>query len=392
MLGIIRIDADLKGIFNTVTATLNSSWYLLDEGQNLLLRFSGTSFEHCGNEEASAVLSSPGLISTENEDLGCRLIKPLNLHSIYSFHIWLYLIVGFGLLGLFSIVYFLILNSLVRRLVDFTSFLSGQNARELIPYHTEPSRDEIGSVIENYNSLISRINELIHNNYEVSIKAKDAMYYALQAQIEPHFIYNILENIRMSSEQHNDQETAHIIAAFGSYLRYTLNASSEPDYLETSLLNAKNYLEINKMRLDPYLSYDISIQTEPDRLYCPRFVIQTLLENAIEHGYEKNKPMHISVSVTGCDDSELSDEVRVTVTDDGRGINKDYLAVILQILSDSSTRPPTRHVGLRNVNDRLKAFNPDHSGLSIRPHAPRGTEISFQLWRKAADENTDRRR
>lgn len=382
-LGILRITTDVNELLRQMTANLEYSWYFsLPESPHHLFLYYNHALTQCTNEVSDDILSQSNNFLSMNLDIvSGQLIQPLAHTNYLRSHIFLYIAMTLIVLILFSFLYFAVARSLTKRLVDFNTFISKQEAHNLTIYNCVSFTDEIGNTISTYNELIQRINELIHNNYEVSLKMKEARYYALQAQIKPHFLYNILENIRMSSVSHNDPETARMTAVFGKYIRYAMNASTEADLLEKELQSAKDYLEVNKIRLGEYLTFNISVQTELDNLYCPRFILQPLLENSIKHGFQKNTPLHISIQIYGQDKSELSSVVYVEIKDTGSGIDSEHLKIIQDILYSEKVLPPSRHVGLRNVNDRLKAFHPNHQGLQIECPAVGCMLIRFSLVR-----------
>jgi Predicted signal transduction protein with a C-terminal ATPase domain len=392
ILGILMMKTNLNKIMIQLTANQEISWYFYHmDNTPSLIHYADNKLSLCEPEELKALLEhDKNYLSYPLDAVPYTIIQPVVPHDYSAYHIPLYILLTVLSLFIFSCMYYLIARSLTKRLVDFTHFVSNQEAHYLTTYDTIPYQDEIGSTIITYNQLIREINELIHDNYEVSLKMKEAQYYALQAQIKPHFLYNILENIRMSSEQHNDIETAHMVTVFGKYMRYAMNTSTSPAPLETELQSARDYLEVNKIRMNQNLSFDISIQTELDNLYCPRFILQPLLENSIKHGFQKGKPLHISIQIYGKDNYELSDVVYVEIRDNGTGISSDYLKIIQDILYSDTTLPASRHVGLRNVNDRLKAFHRNHLGFEINNIAEGGTFIRFPLIREEISyENTN---
>lgn len=381
-LGILQIETNPAQILQSLIRDLNYSWYFrFSSFPDQLFTYQGQELRLCTAYEQKEVLAY-GYLTKQLDAISGQLLQPA-IHSDYlRSHILLYVLLTLVVLSLFSLLYFSITQSLTRRLVDFNKFISGQLPRELKEYPGILYQDEIGNMILAYNHLIQQINTLIHDNYEVSLKMKEARYYALQSQIRPHFLYNILENIRMSSVSHRDMETAQMTAVFGKYLRYSMNTSMETEPLEKELQSARDYLDVNKIRLGDSLTYEISVEAELDDVYCPRFIIQPLLENSIKHGLVKGQPLHISLRIFGEDSSEMSPVLRVRIQDNGAGIPPERLHIIQDILYAKETFPSSRHVGLRNVNDRLKAFHPDHIGLRIECHENGGTIVEYSLVRK----------
>lgn len=383
-LGILQIETNPVHILQSLIRDLNYSWYFrFSSFPDQLFTYQGQELRLCtAHEQKEFLASGSGYLTKQLDTISGQLLQP-EIHSDYlRSHILLYILLTLVVLCLFSLLYFSITQSLTRRLVDFNKFISGQLPRELKEYPGILYQDEIGNTILAYNHLIQQINTLIHDNYEVSLKMKEARYYALQSQIRPHFLYNILENIRMSSVSHRDMETAQMTAVFGKYLRYSMNTSMDAEPLEKELQSARDYLDVNKIRLGDSLTYEISVEAELDDVYCPRFILQPLLENSIRHGLVKGQPLHISLRIFGEDSSEMSPVLRIRIQDNGVGIQSERLHIIQDILYAAETFPSSRHVGLRNVNDRLKAFHPDHLGLRIECPECGGTIIEYSLVRK----------
>lgn len=395
-LGILEINTSLTEILGQLTSNLNYSWYFRSaQYPSLLYSYSDGELKTCSLKERDALFKSASRsLSISLEDLPMELIQPVVRNRYAASHIPVYLLVSLAALSVFTCLYYFVARSLTKRLVDFNHFISIQQEKNLSIYPCPAYTDEVGSTITAYNQLIQRINRLIHNNYEVSLKMKEAQYYALQAQIKPHFLYNILENIRMSSESHGDLVTSRMTAIFGKYMRYAMNTDPSPADLETELASARDYLEVNKIRMGEKLNFSISIQTELDHVKCPRFVLQPLLENSIKHSWQPGNTLDISIVVTGEDDTEFSHTVYIQIRDNGVGIPEDKLSLIQDILYSKTPLPHTRHVGLRNVNDRLKAYHPEGQGMEIANNKTKGIFIQIPLIREEQDrdENFDRGR
>lgn len=296
------------------------------------------------------------------EDVG------LTLHYNASFLILTLLLV----LGLLTLMYFFVTRSITSRLLAFTKHIRTTDADALRRYDGDVFQDEVGVLIHTYNEMIDRINRLIRDNYQAELSRKDAEYYALQAQIKPHFLYNILENIRMNAEVNHAPQTADMLLALGKYMRYNLNSNMNAIPLEEELKSARNYLSILQIRMEGTLFYDFSIFTEIDDIFCPRFVLQPLLENSVKHGEKEDSPLHIHIRV-----EEAADGVLVIVEDDGFGMNPVSAKRLEQDLSEN-VLDGNSHVGLRNVNNRLISHSGSDCRLRIRCSSP-GFQVSFLL-------------
>lgn len=156
-------------------------------------------------------------------------------------------------------------------------------------------KDEFGYLISNYNAMIARIDELVNRVQKVEILKKDAEFKMLQAQIQPHFLYNTLETMRMLARANDDSTVSEMAYSLGSLMRYSLSRKDnttigeEWEYL-------RQYLAIHKIRMP-----DLQIEWEKDEaatsIPCPRFILQPLVENSILHGFSKRRGGSLSQSV-----------------------------------------------------------------------------------------------
>lgn len=290
-------------------------------------------------------------------------------------------------LGLLTLMYFWVTRSITSRLLSFTKHIRATDPGALRHYDKDVFQDEVGILINTYNEMVDRINRLIRNNYQAELSRKDAEYYALQAQIKPHFLYNILENIRMNAEVNHAPQTADMLLSLGKYMRYNLSANMNAISLEEELESARNYLSILRIRMEGRLSCDFSLFTEIDDVCCPRFVLQPLLENSVKHGGRPDSPLHIFIRVEQTEAD--TDRVLIIVEDDGAGMDPLSASRLERDLSEN-TLDGNSHVGLRNVNNRLISYGGPDCRLWIRSSSP-GFQVSFFLMRiSSKPENSPR--
>ena len=286
------------------------------------------------------------------------------------------------LIIIFTALYFLLTKTITDRLIAFKTHISQMKTNDLKPFGSEYD-DEIGIVISAYNELVERTNNLIHENLLVTLKKKEADYYALQSQIKPHFLYNILENIRMSAETHHDSETAAMLIALGKYMRYSLNMSHNSISLTDELYSAKNYLEIHKIRMKEKIEVEITSSTETNDVFVPRFLLQPLIENSILHGYHLGRKLQISIFVTDGADIGKPNCVILELIDNGNGITKERLTKLQDMLLQRKT-DAVNHIGLLSVSSRLSAIYNDskHTHFFIESSEGSGCKITLQLIKK----------
>lgn len=299
-------------------------------------------------------------------------------------------------LAALSLAYYVLASTITKRILRLARHmrnLDDNNMRPYISKHDSPNRqDEIGFLIMTYNSMIQRMDELINNVHRAELRNKEAAYKVLQAQIKPHFLYNTLETIRMLAESNNDKEVADISFWFGKLMRYSLSSKEDHTVLAQEIETVIFYLKIHKMRLRNRLSYELDIDVDADRIDCPRFMLQPLIENSIVHGAAATlRPVHIRLHAY-----ETADEVRISISDSGAGMPEDKLSRLRSLLMGDSDNYSSREtegggVGLINVSERVKSFFGGASRLILDSEQGLGTCLTIIITKGAAvnDENID---
>lgn len=303
--------------------------------------------------------------------------------------ILLYIITLFLVL---SAIYYFIATNITTRVVKLAKHMRKVDERNISLYTGKSEKDEIGFLIDSYNSMIMRIDELINTVHKEELLRKEASYAALQAQIRPHFLFGTLETIRMLAETNKDFEVSNIIFTFGRLMRYSLSSTKNEVSLKDELENIKNYLEIQKMRMGERLQYEFHIEQEIDSFLCPRFILQPLVENSIVHGISKCRGRgFISVSVTA--DQEY---IVITIYDNGYGISSEALLVIQQVLDNKidikDFQTENSGFGVYNVSERIKSYYGKNSRLVLISGLNSGTTCVLYLYKYKGDaiyENND---
>lgn len=375
--GILRYDIDFPALTeNFFQQTSCPLFFFLQDGT--ILGYENQQF-HIYTSEPEALHEKTMQITLTPFSDSTSLVIPITPMQAVQLQGSMILVSLFIMGSIFTAFYIMMNYSVVNRLNTFAKHIEQSNAEQLAPFPTEGYQDEVGIVINSYNKLVVKSNNLINKNLMIQIQKQNSDYYALQAQIHPHFLYNILENIRMNAEANHDLDTADMLLALGRHMRYTLNMSSQPLALEDELYFSRNYLQIHKFRMRKKIQFQILLSTEIDDVFCPRFLLQPLLENAIKHGYNLTRPLHILISV---ENAENPNFVRVTLEDDGNGIPKEKLEA-LQLQLKNKELEKSQHVGLLNVNSRLASFLQEKdSYIHIDSQENQGTKLVFDLKRK----------
>ncbi|MCA0753444.1 sensor histidine kinase [Paenibacillus sp. N4] len=276
-------------------------------------------------------------------------------------------------------IYYATASSLVRRILGLAKHMRHVDESKLTYYKVGKSNDEIDFLTRSYNSLVSRIDELLNTVHKAELMKKEADYLVLQAQIKPHFLYNTLESIRMLAEINNDQEVVDATYTFGRLLRYTLNAGENETELRHEIDNVRHYLEMHKLRMLDRLSFSIQVMTNIDDFRCPRFILQPLVENCIQHGIGRSrKPGVIDIVI-----KRENRELLIVIADNGPGIPQDRLVLIRDVLGNERDRQDLQSensgYGLYNVNERIRAFYGGQTRLLIDSREGEGAAFTLKL-------------
>ncbi|MCJ7842072.1 sensor histidine kinase [Lederbergia sp. NSJ-179] len=243
--------------------------------------------------------------------------------------------------------------------------------------------DEIGGAYRDLEVTADSIKQLINEVYIHKIneeqwkrRQKESEFKMLASQINPHFLYNTLEMIRMKALINKDHEVARIVMLLSQMMRSSLEVSDQPILLESELELVKTYLEIQKMRFGDKIDFDIKIECDIQDYYIFPLLLQPLVENAVIHGIDREtENSHIEIQVL-----KTTENLVIQVIDNGIGISASKLVLLKKTLNDSDDSVG-RHsgIGLNNVNKRIKLYYGDPYGVDIQSEVGSGTVVTLFL-------------
>ncbi|RUT35508.1 sensor histidine kinase [Paenibacillus zeisoli] len=241
--------------------------------------------------------------------------------------------------------------------------------------------DEIGQLSRQFNYMVSSIQQLMNQvvekteyNNALEIAQKEIRLKMMASQINPHFLFNALESIRMNALLKGEKEIAHIVRLLGKLMRKNLEAGREKTTLREEVEMIRSYLEIQKFRYEERLNFNITIDPAAEGVLIPPLIIQPLVENAVVHGME-NKSDGVEVNVTI---KAMYDRLQIAVEDNGAGITEERMDEIIQYISGTEDSE-NRSIGLRNVHQRLTMVFGQKAGLQITSTYGERTRISFVI-------------
>lgn len=225
--------------------------------------------------------------------------------------------------------------------------------------------------------LIRRVNGLMEESYKAKVQEREAQLRALQAQINPHFLYNALDMINWSAIAHEAEDTSQMIEALARYFRLSLNRGQDIVNLSDELELARVYLDIQQNRFPSTFTYDIEAEPEILDFRIPKLTLQPIVENALIHGIRKSSEGKGTIRISA---KRGETELRLSVTDDGIGMNPAQADRLLM-----EPRPEKRadgsgsSYGLYNVNERIRYFCGESYGLVIDTQPGNGTTVTVRL-------------
>jgi len=393
-LGIIVIDADINAIADPCQKiNLGSgSNVIITDGAGNMIYSKNTQFISSSNKlDIDTEISGASGVMTDHiqsqtvqitwytsKEIGWKFfgIAPVSeinkgiakiQQNIYFFYISLFI---FALIFFASISFGVIKP--INRLRDLMKTVDKGNFDISIKVN---SNDEIKELGDSFNAMIAKINELVNKVYTVDLAKKQAELNALQSQINPHYLYNTLESIRMMAAINDDVDVMNMIAALGDSFRYIINISNEVVTVADEINHINNYLMIQKMRYQDRISYKVEI--DPDIVKCKilKLILQPIVENSILHGLE-NKVTDGHISVSGYREG---DNIIFRISDDGAGIPESQLTEIKQIVFEGNRIDSKQFIGLTNIYERLKIYFDDHFTLDIASKPGAGTTVTLKV-------------
>ncbi|MWC29275.1 cache domain-containing sensor histidine kinase [Paenibacillus sp. MMS18-CY102] len=297
---------------------------------------------------------------------------------------WAATFVTIGIALLISILLSFALTKPLRKMMRLMRSVQEGNFKVQFPVKR---RDEIGQLGHQFNRMIVRIDQLIQDIYEMETKKNEAEMHALQNQINPHFMYNTLETIRMVAELNDDDAAADMLSVFGKLLRYSIGDVREKTTVAAELEHVRNYVEMLNYRYPN--RFDLRMHADPahEGVLTLKLLLQPIVENAIYHGLDDRKAqMRISILIESTERYLL-----VRVVDNGLGMaaeTRERLNRSFSGLNGSGSGEKRGGIGLKNVNERIKLHYGHSYGMEALEGEEGGTEIILRLPLPHSDNGT----
>ena len=378
---ILYMDVDYQKLFTPYAETLISECglYITDQDGKLVFeesRFSGK------NQNYDLTYSE----FLEQRDRGSTdYIILCEQSNTTGWTVWLYQPVGLAgeamrpigvmagvtiLICIFAAVlaYFITSGMVSSRIERLTHFMQEVQEGSMDMQMESDDRDEIGMLYRGFGSMMKRIRTLINEVYLSKITQKEAELKALQAQINPHFLYNTLSLINWKALAAGEEDISRMTLALSTFYRTALNRGRNVLQVETELSNTRAYLEIQSMLHDGNFDYEIEAQTEILQCESLNLILQPLVENAIHHGIEEKTDGRGKITVRGWKEDNC---VWFMVEDNGVGMEQEVADKILTMES--------KGYGVRNVDERIRLCYGEKYAMKVESVVGKGTKMTIHF-------------
>lgn len=242
------------------------------------------------------------------------------------------------------------------------------------------TNDEVGIIAEGLNRMTENLRTHINRVYIAEIKQRDAELDALKAQIQPHYLYNTLEVIRMMAVTNDDLVTAEMLDSLSRQLKYLIGTEGDMVVLKDEIENIKDYFKLIRLRFENVYSLDIDIPEKLLGLKVPHLILQPIVENAIKHGL-RPKGEEGQIGITARGDEKF---LEISVIDNGVGMTEEKLAEIeqqFQMSDNISDKVNTAlmSIGMSNVYERIVLKFGAEYGLQMKSQLGLGTIVKYKL-------------
>lgn len=238
---------------------------------------------------------------------------------------------------------------------------------------TSTIKDEIGELISNFKNMTERIAFLNKEQFRLGLEAKNAELIALQAQINPHFLYNTLDLINWTAINNNVPEIAAIVKSLSRFYKLSLSKGANIIPIKDELEHVKLYIDLQNKRFNNKISFFMEVEDAVYEYLTLKTILQPIVENSIIHGILKKKEKKGLIKLTcylreGC--------VIFKIADDGIGMSHEK---VMQILSKSGNDYPSTGYGIKNINERIKLYYGENYGISFESTVNKGTVATIQI-------------
>lgn len=296
--------------------------------------------------------------------------KDLDTNNLVTKVVWISTICIIAIL----VITYIIINNYSNKLKNMMQGINKiKNGDLKVRFDIEDEGDELDMIALSINDMSESLEFYINNHYIAHVRQKEAEISALQAQIKPHFLFNTLEVIRMYALTSKNTEVAQMIFNLANMFRYSTYDNGSMVNLNDEIKHSKMYLDLCCSRYRGMMEYNIHCDEEVLEYRVPKFLLQPILENSINHGIDKSSDNNlITIEIF-----ELEEELEIVIKDNGNGMDEETLNKTRTGLEKNLQK--NNSIGLMNTNSRLKLKFGNNYGITLDSEINKGTTVKISI-------------
>lgn len=260
-------------------------------------------------------------------------------------------------------------NSLTRRIRQLIKYMKKIEDDNWDIYIPVDSQDEIGMLQKHFNKMIENMRRLIREIYQAEITKKNAELKALQAQINPHFLYNTLDMMRWMALKCRAKEIASIASSLAKFFKLSLSNGRDIVTIQDEINHVKTYLDIQNRRFGNRIESIFDISSEINEMITVKLILQPIVENAIIHGIQEKESKTGYVKIKG---ERQGENIFILIEDNGVGMSMEKIEQLLN-------KTKTTGYGVKNVNERIGLYFGPQYGLEFESKKSAGTKVFIRF-------------
>ena len=290
------------------------------------------------------------------------------------------LLITLIMLAVVSISFYFVSRSLSRPLEEMTRTVKRIQSGETQLRMENLKNDEVGELGKSFNNMLDQIEKLIADEYENKMSLNYARYQALQAQINPHFLYNTLDTMGSIAEIQGCIQVSNLCQSLAGLFRYSLDMKNPLSTVSGELVHLKNYIYVMNVRMQNQIEFEFHIDDDVLQDTLPRISIQPLVENAVNHGLKNRKGRKIVIISARIQD----DNLLISVEDNGIGMSEEKIQELFS--EEPVEKQQNRSIGLLNIHKRMQYLYGEAYGVEIKSEPEKGTIVFLKIPEKEQGE------
>ncbi|MBQ6735468.1 MAG: sensor histidine kinase [Lachnospiraceae bacterium] len=392
-LAVLRVDVSYRDMLDALhgSSVTEQGMVLLTDENDVLLSDGGTRSLSLSSVDISAITGQPAddwqeaeihgescfVYYTEVDDTGWYLVAVIPEEEIISPGVRLRneMLLIAGLLVLVALSFAVIIsNLLTRRMRALSGRMQMVEEGRMNVRPLTPSKDEVGQLIEHFNRMMVNLQHLMEEQVRQGMEIKNLELRALQAQINPHFLYNTLDTIHSLAFETDSPKIREMVSALASFYRISLSKGSDRIPIRDEIAHAKAYVEIQNIRFTGQVCVSWRIEREIEEQSIIKIVLQPLIENAMIHGIFEKEASCGTIIVSG---KREDGDILISVEDDGVGMRQEEVSRYFMSYDDNGSS--RGGYGIRNINERLHLAYGECYGLSCISTPGKGTIVTIRI-------------